>query len=515
MVLIPYNNEAVALSSSDGDLHLDKHKLRLEALPPGTRDSGFGASTASDMEALGNPVDFSPCEDLTSFRSPARVEHPPPALPHSGVSSFLPPPLGSPSSAEAGGEMKRKKPPVPLPKPSESTVPPTKPTGAPLPPPKPTGVPIAPPKPNVTQVILPKPVQASNPEKPVVPKKPDILNFSKQSDCTFSSNLSPMKSVVEELSKEVIAKTLKTSEQRNAVLLEDPASSEFSIPHVSSEVAVNCECPKVETKFPSSFLASIKKSSKGLSQSSSPSAFQEVGTSKKPGHSPQASIVSNTSTDTSCSGNSSFSSSFHKEESATREDEDKEEEEETEEPVPAPMPQLPFIRANNRQRLFQRSSLSSNSSSGSSQSLRLANIPISTPLLLHTPLPDSSGLRHFPLFNHPPVADHSASVHHHLQLPLTHRHHHQQQQKRQEGPQDLPSPSSSVSSGASSTRDQAAMPLLQPSQQQQQMQHEDLMSAHQEIPDYSDVGSTTCEQCALGKCQTVYLHMPGRFLFYL
>ena len=541
MVLIPYNNEPAPLSSSDGDLHLDKHALRLEALPPGTRDSGFGASTASDMEALGQPADLSPCssEDITSFRAVATPRRPLPteAAPPSGVSSFLSPPASIPDGKNTvRNDLKCKKPPLTLPKSSEAPLVPPKPSNAPVVPPKPPGAPVIPPKPSESPVLPPKPAFQSTPQKPVVPKKPDILDFSKQSADLPGPGCPPMKLVLEELSKEVVGKSLKTSEQRSAVIPDNPAPPALSPGHVPDDVTIDMECPKVETKFPNSFVASKKKSSKGISQSSHSSAFHQVGTSTKSRHAHQASIVSNTSSDTSCSElSSSFSSTFRQEDSASQEVKDTagegEEDEETDPAVPAPMPQLSYIRANHRQRLYGRSSGSS--SSGSGQSLRSANIPISTPLLLHTPLPDSGGagsggLRHFPLFHQAPnTSDHPKPS----QLSL--RNHHSQlsqQQQQQQSPHGLPSPSSSVSSGASSSKDHASTPLLQQHIQQhgqqaqhlhqhrhhhhpqQQHQEEDWEEkGQQEVPDYNAVGASTCENCALGKCQTVYLHMPGRF----
>ncbi|RUS83794.1 hypothetical protein EGW08_008452 [Elysia chlorotica] len=532
MVLIPYNNEPAPLSSSDGDLHLDKRALRLESLPPGTRDSGFGASTASDMEALGQPADLSPCdtEDVTSFRA-------------SAVSSFLSPlasssPDGS-STAAGRNEAKGKKPPMTLPKPSAAPLVPPKPSSAPLVPPKPLGGPVCPPKPGESPVLPPEPSFESTLQKPVVPKKPDILDFSKHSaELPAAPGCSPMKLMMEELSKEVAGKSLKTTEQRSAVVPDNPTPATLSPGHQPGDVTIDIECPKVETKFPNSFVASKKKSPKGLSeglaQASPSSAFHQVGTSTKARHSPQASIVSTTSSDSSCSGlSSSFSSTFRQEDSVSQEVKghagEGEDEEEAEPAVPAPMPQLPYIRANHRQRLYGRSSGSASSGS-SGQSLRSANIPISTPLLLHTPLPDGgsagSGIRHFPLFHH--TANNSDPLKpSQLALRSLHSHpsHHQHQ-----SPHGLPSPSSSVSSGASSNKDHATTPLLQQHQQQQhgqQMQH--LHNHHhqqyaqrqeeeeceepdqQEVPDYNDVGASTCENCALGKCQTVYLHMPGRF----
>ena len=535
MVLIPYNNDPAPLSSSDGDLHLDKHTaLGLESLPPGTRDSGFGASTASDMEALGRPADLSPScsEDMTSFRVVnRRVPAVPDTSPLSGVSSFLSPPaLQSDGKAGSGNDVKRKRiPPVPLPKPSDPPATPPKPFSAPVVPPKPSAVTICSPKPTGSPVLPPKSVMPPTPQKPLVPKKPDILDFSKHSaEPPAAPGSSPMKLVLDELSREVGAKSLKTSEQRSAVVAENPVPPKLSPSHVTDDVTIDIECPKVETKFPNSFVASKKKSPKGLVSKPSPtSAFHEVvATSARPHHSPQASTASSISSDsTSCSGlSSSFSSAFREEEASTasqeardkakdangdgkgNDDRDEEEEEESDPAVPAPMPQLPYIRANHRQRLYQRSS----ASSSSGQSLRSANIPISTPLLLHTPLPDGGsggGLRHFPLFSRgsdpPKPTQLSLKNHHQVQHP---------------SPHGLPSPSSSVSSGASSSKDQAATPLLHHHQQHQHHHHQHQQEKEcegetcqqQEVPDYSAVGTSTCEHCALGKCQTVYLHMPGR-----
>ncbi|GFR95919.1 hypothetical protein ElyMa_006285000 [Elysia marginata] len=520
MVLIPYNNEPAPLSSSDGDLHIDKHALGLESLPPGTRDSGFGASTASDMEALGYPADVSPCnsEDITSFRTVTSARRVPATepTPTSGVSSFLQPSTLSPNTGDCS-DPKRKIPLVPLPKPTEPPLVPPKPCSAPVVPPKPSVAAVCSPKPNESPELPPKPILPAVPQKPAVPKKPDILDFSKQSAELPASGCSPMKVEIAKLSREVGKRFLKTSEQRSAVVLENPAPPALSFGHKADDVIINMECPKVETKFPNSFVASKKKSSPS-------SAFHQVAALTKSRHSPQASITSNTSSDTSCSGlSSSFSSAFRQEESVLQEVNDftvkggqqDEEEDEGDPAVPAPMPQLPYIRANHRQRLYGRSSGSSSSSSaGSGPSLRSANIPISTPLLLHTPLPDTGGTRHFPLFHHTP-----GSVSHPKPSQLSLRQHNSLQQRQQEpSPLGLPSPSSSVSSGASSSKDQVATPLLQHHhnhQQQQQHQQEEGQdceeSVQQEIPDYNAVGASTCEHCVLGKCQTVYLHMPGRF----
>ncbi|XP_035828914.1 striated muscle-specific serine/threonine-protein kinase-like [Aplysia californica] len=471
MVFMPYGAEMKS-SSSDGDISLTVQAPGLSSLPARTRDSGFGASISSENDAVPPATsDFSSSyENVTSFCSPpSPVEErrfvEPEGLCLAGSRGLqgninIPQRPSFPNAPPVAPKPK-KKPPVPPPKP-------------PVPPPKP---------------------------KPAVKKKPKMksVNFKDDVDIVPAEPFLGMQTVLEELSCE-----LKEGNENSFVY---PEVELKSTSFVQAETC--CQPPKpheadactletaeeVETKFPNSFVATKRKrnaspfprsltSPGGLggtptslrSSSPAPSAFSKprggVNSPKK-------------EQDESEDGVTSFRTG------ATREGRPR-----------APVigsERSPFVRPSPVQKSFARSSTCSDASSASSASSS-SSVSASTPLLVKTQQMGSvdvspcragvggrgagrgggGGGRDSPMM---PLSPSCCSV---------------------------GSSSSAVSSSSSSS---SGSLLVAPNFESGIVGCGVGHQAVPEVPGYEDVGSssTWCEKCPQGKCQTVYLHLPGRF----